>query len=185
MKNKFDNIQKLVFFIICFGVLCRLLPLPHNFQPVIALTVFGGIYIKNSNIAFILPISIILISDIILGYIPSIGGTYIPLIIVYIFTLMINELNFYKKLSHLFILPHLFISALIFYLTSNFDVWLFSNPAKTPPFGYPKSLDGLISCYYWGLPFLKNTILGTLFFGLLFKLSFEGASNLILSKTNN
>ncbi len=159
--------RNLVFIIIIFGILSRILPLPPNFSPVIAITLFGSLYFKDKNLAFIAPISIILISDLILGFIPNIN-TYLPLIIVYFFSSMINKMS----------ILNLFIASLIFFLTSNFGVWLLSN-------WYPKSFAGLIMCYEAALPFFRNTLLSTLLFGLLFRVSFERTSNFITGKINS
>ena len=168
MLRNINNInQNLVFIIIFFGILSRILPLPPNFSPVIAITLFGSLYFQGKNLAFIAPISIILISDLILGFTPNIN-TYLPLIFVYFFSRKINKMS----------ILNLFIASLIFFLTSNFGVWLLSN-------WYPKSFAGLIMCYEAALPFFRNTLLSTLLFGLLFKISFERTSNFIISKINS
>ena len=168
MLRNINNINRnLVFIIIFFGILSRILPLPPNFSPVIAITLFGSLYFKDKNLAFIAPILIILISDLILGFIPNIN-TYLPLIFVYFFSRKINRIS----------IINLFIASLIFFLTSNFGVWLLSN-------WYPKSFAGLVMCYEAALPFFRNTILSTLLFGLLFKVSFERTSNFIISKINS
>ena len=168
MLKNINNINRnLVFIIIFFGILSRILPLPPNFSPVIAITLFGSLYFKDKNLAFVAPISIILSSDLILGFIPNIN-TYLPLIFVYFFSKKINRMS----------ILNLFIASLIFFLTSNFGVWLFSN-------WYPKSFAGLIMCYEAALPFFRNTLLSTLLFGLLFKVSFERTSNFIIGKINS
>ena len=168
MYRNINNINRnLVFIIIFFGILSRILPLPPNFSPVIAITIFGSLYFKDKNLAFIAPISIIFISDLILGFIPNIN-TYLPLIFVYFFSRKMNRMN----------ILNLFIASLIFFLTSNFGVWLLSN-------WYPKSFAGLIMCYKAALPFFRNTLLSTLLFGLLFKVSFERSSNFMTGKINS
>jgi hypothetical protein len=46
----------------------------------------------------------------------------------------------------------------LFYLISNFGVWLFGlNLANQP---YPKTLAGLAECYVAALPFLHGTMAG-------------------------
>lgn len=168
MLKNINNINRnLVLIIIFFGILSRILPLPPNFSPVIAITLFGSLYFKDKNLAFIAPISIILISDLILGFVPNIN-TYLPLIFVYFFSRKINSIG----------VANLFIASLIFFITSNFGVWILSN-------WYPKSFTGLLMCYEAALPFFRNTILSTLLFGLLFKVSFERTSNFIISKINS
>lgn len=54
-------------------------------------------------------------------------------------------------------------ASLLFFLITNFGVWL------DPTSFYPKGLFGLTQSYIMGLPFLKNTLMGDLFFtGILF-----------------
>lgn len=48
------------------------------------------------------------------------------------------------------------IASFIFFLVSNFGVWLY---------WYPHTLSGLITCYSLAIPFYKNTLFGDLFFG--------------------
>jgi hypothetical protein len=58
------------------------------------------------------------------------------------------------------------LGSLQFFLVSNFLVWLGGNGAL-----YPKTFTGLMECYYFALPFLRNTAAGDLFFtGLFFGL---------------
>ena len=57
----------------------------------------------------------------------------------------------------------------LFYLISNFAVWLFGlNLANEP---YAKTFSGLMDCYIAGLPFLRGTIIGDWGFTALFALS--------------
>lgn len=53
------------------------------------------------------------------------------------------------------------VASLFFYLYTNFGWWLLTNM-------YPPTWTGLIQCYIAGLPFLKNQLLGNLFFVPLF-----------------
>jgi hypothetical protein len=48
-------------------------------------------------------------------------------------------------------------ASLVFYIITNFAVWIAS------PY-YPQNLAGLIECYTLALPFLKNGILGDMFY---------------------
>ena len=56
------------------------------------------------------------------------------------------------------------VASALFFLVSNLSTW-----AETTL--YAKNLSGLMACYVAGLPFLKNTVLGDLFFsGVMFGL---------------
>lgn len=48
--------------------------------------------------------------------------------------------------------------SLLFFLTTNAAVWLEPNS------WYPKGLDGLLQSYYMGLPFLRFSLMGDLFY---------------------
>jgi len=63
-----------------------------------------------------------------------------------------NQTGLFKW--QLILLP---LASLIFFLLSNFGVWL--N-------WYPRTIEGFISCYTLALPFYKNTIMGDAVFGL-------------------
>jgi len=57
-----------------------------------------------------------------------------------------------------------FVSAVIFFIVSNFGVWLI---------GYPKSLPGFILCYEQAIPFFKNTLISTMAFSAYFYLAYR------------
>jgi hypothetical protein len=56
-----------------------------------------------------------------------------------------------------------FVSALQFFLITNFYVWL--RAADSAPLDYPKTVSGLMTCYAMALPFFGYTLLGNLVFG--------------------
>ena len=52
---------------------------------------------------------------------------------------------------------------IIFFMCSNFGVWVFSE-------FYTKDLEGLLQCYVLAIPFFTNTIISTIVFGMLFEI---------------
>ena len=55
--------------------------------------------------------------------------------------------------------------SLIFYIISNFGVWMSGLI-------YPQTFEGLLACYIAAIPFYKNTIIGTIIYsGLFFGIS--------------
>lgn len=48
------------------------------------------------------------------------------------------------------------LASFVFFLVSNFGVWLY---------WYPHTIDGLLKCYLLALPFYRNTLIGDLVFG--------------------
>jgi hypothetical protein len=154
---RFGVISAIVF----LAAMSRLLPHPPNFAPIGGMALFGAAYYSRRYWAFIIPILSMWISDLVLnnvvysqyfdGFVWFYGGsafTYGAFVLIVLLGLLTL-----KKIS----IPTLAISAVsasvIFFIVSNFGVWLSTNL-------YPRTFDGLISCYIAGIPFFKNTIAG-------------------------
>ena len=56
-----------------------------------------------------------------------------------------------------------FIGSLIFFIISNFGVWVLGSPGVLD-LPYEKNLNGLVECYILAIPFFGNTFLSTLIF---------------------
>jgi hypothetical protein len=65
------------------------------------------------------------------------------------------------------------VSGIGFFLLSNFAVWLSSDIT------YAKSIQGLMTCYAAGIPFLKNTLASQFIFSAIFLGAFEYLKNRI------
>jgi len=147
---------------ILIGVSLRLLPHPPNFAPILAIALFGGVYLSR-KIAFILPIAAVAISDIFIGY-----YEIKLMIFVYASFLICVLLGFWlKRYKRWYTIGgSAILSAVLFFLITNFAVWAF-----TP--WYAKTISGIIQCYLLALPFFRNTLLGNLFYVTVFFGSYE------------
>jgi len=143
---------------VVFAVLLRLVPHPPNFAPITALALFSGITFRNKFLGAIVPLSAMLISDIFLGFYSISIWVYGAFVAVNLFG------SNFKTVNTLNIL----ISSLIFFIISNFGVWVL---------GYPKTLEGLILCYSLAIPFFAYSILGDFFFSYVLKYSFKFIEN--------
>ena len=56
------------------------------------------------------------------------------------------------------------MSSLLFFIVTNFGVWLT---------GYPKTIEGFVLCYTLAIPFFINAIAGDLFFSYILKYSYS------------
>lgn len=169
MPKKIEFIIAIIFVLI--GVSLRLLPHAPNFTPVAAIALFGGVYLSKKT-ALILPIAIMMISDI------FIGSYEIKLMIsVYLGFLICVFLGFCLKKSKKAstIIGSSILSAFIFFVLTNFAVWVF-----TP--WYAKNLSGLIQCYFMALPFFKNTLLASLFYTSVFFTAYESVKLLVIRR---
>jgi len=160
MKIKFDKIQKLVLLIIIFGVICRLIPHPPNFSPVTTIALFSGLNFTDKKIAFLFPILILFLSDLIIGISVINLFVYSGFLAVVFLGTRVRSIKF----------SNILLSSFIFFLISNFGVWVI---------GYPKNIEGLLLCYSMAIPFLGYSIAGDLFFGYLFKFSFNKISPIL------
>ena len=152
--------KKLNFIIILIGIaiLSRLIPHPPNFTPITAIALFSTIHFKNKILTYLIPIIGLFISDLILGL------SMINLF-VYLSFIAITFIGFkFQKINNYSIL----LSSTTFFIVSNFGVWIL---------GYPKTIEGLILCYYMALPFFVYTIMGDLFYSYAMKYGLRYALN--------
>ena len=151
MKNK--NLAPVI--IIVLGALSRLLPHPANFAPIGALALFGGAHFKGAR-AFLIPLAAMFLSDLFLGFhstMPFVYGAFFLIV-------CIGKLLEDKK-TVIPIFGASIISSLLFFLVTNFGVWAATTM-------YAKNIGGLMTSYLMGVPFLKNTFLGDLFYTFTF-----------------
>lgn len=145
------NMKKLftIIGLIGIGIAGRLLPHLPNATPITALTLtarkqLGAVW------AFVVPIAAMVLSDAVIGFydwkiLTSVYGSF----------LLIGCMSLFMRKSSGAGNTILFavVASIIFFLITNFAVWLFSP-------WYEKSISGLIYCYTLGLPFLQNMVLG-------------------------
>lgn len=143
--------------LIAGAALIRFLPHPPNFVPIAAMALFGAAFFSDKRIAFLIPLSAMLLSDLILGFHSTMLFVYLSFAsIVGIGFLLRKRVNFFTVTG-----ASLGASTL-FYLVTNFGSWL-GNPM------YPQTPEGLLASYVAGIPFFHYTVTGDLFFcGVLF-----------------
>jgi len=147
MKNR--NI--LILIIILIGAFSRIIPHPPNFTAIGAISILGGVYFGRNYLAFLVPILSMLISDFVLGF-------NMALSVYLAFLIMIPlGIGIKNKLSKLSVIKASIYASIVFFLITNFSVWIFSTV-------YPNNIYGLLICYYAGIPFFFNTLLGNIFF---------------------
>ena len=147
---KISIIKKFIVFSFLSIIISRLIPHPPNFTSTIAIAfylpaLFGLKYIIVATTAFI-------VCDLIIGLHPLIFFTWLGLILVGLISQAFTK--------YYFRVPGVMIGVLIFFFVSNFGVWLLSDM-------YSQDLKGLTQCYIMGLPFLQNSLIGSLLFSLI------------------
>lgn len=137
--------------LIAAGILLRLLPHTANFAPVGAIALFGGA-VLSPRLAIALPLSIMVLSDLLLGLHGTVLFTWGGFVLVGLFGMVLRGKNNWLRVP-----VGAVGSALIFYAVSNFGVWVEGTM-------YAPTLQGLFDCYVAGLPFLKTSLLADLAF---------------------
>ena len=157
MKTQNKQLIFLAAALILVAAISRLIPHPPNFAPIASLAIFGGAVITNKKYALILPLGALLLSDILFELFTSTPGFYdISQTFVYGAFILITFLaTKIKTASTKNILFACLWSGAIFFILSNFGVWL------TGVF-YPKTLTGLVQCYTAAIPFYKNEFFGNM-----------------------
>ena len=137
-------------FILAFS---RIIPHPPNFTPILGMAVFAGANFDKKIYSFLIPLVAMVLSDLFLGFHSS-------MIIVYL-AICLNVLIgvYFVNISYLKIISSLAIGSLVFFIITNFSVWALTGM-------YPYNLEGLLACYTMALPFLQNTIISTILYGL-------------------
>lgn len=143
------------------GIISRLIPHLPNMTAVGASLLFisAKFGVKKS---IVLLFSTMVVTDFLLGFHQVMWATYGSLLLTILIGRWVGTHNGVKR-----ILIGSTVSSIMFFLITNFAVWLLPNGM------YEKSFFGLIHCYIMALPFLRNTMLGDVLYTALFFLGFE------------
>lgn len=160
----------------------RALPHPYNFTPVIAITLLASYVFKNRYLSFGLPLFAFWLSDLFInniiyaGYYSNFIFLSTGMLWTYGSILLVSlmGISILRKISSARIALASLSGSTIFYLVSNFGVWI-ASPM------YTKSIAGLFLCYSLALPFYGSSLVGDLLYSTLF----FGAYHLVTSKSYN
>lgn len=149
--------------LIVLAVLSRLVEHPHNFTPLAAIALFGAAFFNNKKWALIIPVLAWWLSDLLLnatiyaGYETTLLASYQLWSFLSIALIAVAGYFILRKISFKNIIGSAFAAAVIFFIISNFGVWLTGTM-------YPMNISGLISCYVAGIPFFHWSLLGNIFY---------------------
>ncbi len=149
--------------LITIGLVGRLLPHPPNTTPVTAISFAAGKYI-GSTWAVVIPFLVMVISDALIGF-----YDWKVLVSVYGSIAIISGVSILAKNARPTTVVFLVMaSSVLFYIITNFAVWASSS-------WYAPTLEGLITSYVAGLPFLRNMFIGDVFYAASLLGAFEWA----------
>lgn len=145
----------LVYFVVILAVVSRFVPHMPNFAPITALAIFSASFLPWKKAAGI-TLAARLISDVFIGFVswPMMLAIYASHGVGILFGFWIKNAQNYRWTK-------IFISSLgaslIFFLVTNF-AFLYAN--------YSHSFSGIIQAYVNGLPFLRGTVMGDMFYSV-------------------
>ena len=145
--------------IVLTAAAARLIPHPPNFTPIGAMALFGGVYFARKDVAFAVPLTAMYLSDLVLGMTKYGHAIWRPMPFVYlgfILTVWLGQIIRSNPRPARIVAATLGGSVL-FYAISNFGVWISGSL-------YPKTLDGLITCYVAAIPFFRNMLAANVFY---------------------
>ena len=145
--------------LIIIGILLRFIPHTANFTPVAAIAIFAGVYL-NKRQALIVPLLLMVLSDIFLGMHNVVAFTWGSFLLVTCLGIWAKNHKTFKAIASTSV-----VSSILFYLITNFGVWAMG--------WYPLTGRGLIDCYILGLPFLRTFTVATLVYTVIFFGAYE------------
>lgn len=136
--------------------------------PQLAIAIFAGAVIKNKKWAFALPLFSMLFSDLLMQGMHLMNPAYFPgfyegQFLNYLLIVGITVIGFFINARQgAQVLAASIGAPVLFFLSSNFLVWIGGGGL-----GHAKTLAGLMLTYSDGLPFLRNSLVGTIIFSVV------------------
>lgn len=143
--------------LVAFAAVARFLPHPPNFAPVAAVALFSGIYL-GKRASLLAPVAAMVISDAFLGFHNLIFFTWGSMALVGVIGWWVRE----RKSAQMIVAGSL-AGSVLFYVITNFGAWLTNHGGL-----YSFDMTGLTQGFINGLPFLRNTVAGDLFYAAVF-----------------
>lgn len=135
------------------GAMLRIIPHWPNFTPIAAIALFGGTFLKRKDLAFLVPVIAMLLSDLVIGFHTTMLPVYLSFIAIVGLGLFLQS-----RLTVVNTITASLAASVLFYLVTNFASW---TSGLMP---YPMNIAGLMQSYVAGLPFFFNGIVGDLFY---------------------
>jgi hypothetical protein len=161
-RSRSQSEEWLALLLIALGVFFRIFPHPGNFTPTAAIALFAGVVLSPA-LAFTVPLLVMMASDLFIGLHPLFWLVWMTFMLVSWIGSFIRGKEGMLPLG-----LAAFGSSILFFVVSNLGVFLFERM-------YPRSLAGLAQCFTMALPFFRSSLLGDMFYTVVFFSSFAVA----------
>lgn len=143
--------------LILIAAITRLIPHPFNFTAIGAIALFSGATFKDKRLAYLLPFTAMILTDLYLGLHFSILPVYGSFAIAVALGTLIRKQPRILSVSALSI-----VSSVIFFLITNLPIWYADLSL------YPMTWNGTMESYTMAIPFFGNQLIGDLFYTGIF-----------------
>ncbi len=166
MNKQSTSTLVIAILLIIIAALSRVILYPDNFSPVIGMAIFAGAVIKNTKLAFAMPLLAMFLSDVLFEVSGIADGFWgWGQLVSYGILALITIIAFSMKRINVFTVAGYSIgSSLLFFLLSNSAFFIFDNPVYHL---YPENFSGYIASLVGGLPFLKTGIIADLVYSTI------------------
>ncbi|CAN5171778.1 hypothetical protein BH09BAC1_BH09BAC1_29220 [soil metagenome] len=165
------NVMAVLIMLLIAGI-TRALPHPANFAPMAAMALFGGAYINNRKLAFLLPLVAMIFSDVLLEVLFQLNlrefsGIHETMFFVYGSIVAITGIGLLlnNRVKPLNVIGGSLAGSILFFIVTNFGVYAMGATGHNST--------SLITTYALGIPFFQYTVLGDLCYVTLLFGSFE------------
>ncbi len=144
--------------LVILGIFSRVMVHTPQFTALLAISMFAGLYLSRRT-ALIVPLAVMMITDLILGFHDTMVYTWGSILLI---SMMGVWLRNHKSLLNVF--AGSLVSALVFFVITNFGAWLSL---------YPRTWAGFAECYTMAIPFFRSTVLYTMSDRLVLYVAYE------------
>ena len=141
-----------------------------NFTPTAGAAVFAGLYFRSSIMAFLVPLAVMVVSNIGIqsyGNWGMLAVVYAALLFPVILTRILSRTTSnHRHLKPMGMLACGVLPSMFFFVTTNVAVWYGGEM-------YPPTWPGLVTCFTQAIPFYHYTLLGDLLFVGIALVSYE------------
>lgn len=151
MRHSPQAPQWLVYALLVLGVVARLAPHPWNMTPTMAIALYAGTYLSK-RWSVLLPLLIVGTTDVILSWHDTVPFTWGALALASLLGWWVRQQPSAARIAGAGL-----AGAVLFFLISNFGVWLVGGI-------YQRTMAGLWTCYVAAIPFFRNAVIGDFFY---------------------
>ncbi|CAN5618933.1 hypothetical protein BH10BDE1_BH10BDE1_09050 [soil metagenome] len=165
-SDREKSTMPIVLILLLIAAVLRTQPHVANVTPFFAISILVGFLLgpKRAVLAGVLAALAMFAGDLVIGLHWTMAFVYVGMAIAACFgalgsTAILNRKSWLGRIAVAFTVSGL--ASTTFFVVSNLGVWLVGGI-------YPRTMDGLVSCFVMAIPFFTNSLAADLFFGTAF-----------------